>query len=171
MAHWESDSWPFLYSLINLQLTIYIYISHMWKGNKTIFTIYLCSSKFCFPSWKVSWFIYSCNFKQYFKKKLLKDSRCTTLCSFQVNNIAVRHLNALWNDHHNKSSNHQSPYKGIAVVLTSCYIIYPSKLFYKWNFVPLNALHLFHSTSHSTFLPLFIYESVSVLFSHLFCCF
>ena len=61
--------------------------------------------------------------------------------------IVIWHLRALWNDHHDKSSNHVSPYKVITVLLTIFFILYitapMAHLFYTWRFVPLNPLHLF----------------------------
>ena len=58
-------------------------------------------------------------------------------------------IHTLWNDHHDKSSNHLSTYKVITILLTTlCYIFHPwAYLFYNWKFLPLNPLHLFHSPS------------------------
>ena len=85
--------------------------------------------------------------------------------------IVIWHLDILWNDHHNESSNHLSPYKVFTIPLTILlmwYITLPmAYLFYNWRFVPFNPLHLFHllkSLPPSNHLfALCIYESVSVL--------
>ena len=51
----------------------------------------------------------------------------------------------LCNAHHNKSSNHLSPYKVITVIFTTFLIYYIPEacLFCDWKFAPLNLLHLF----------------------------
>ena len=99
---------------------------------------------------------------------LLKYSWCTILYYFQVYNIVVQHLNTLWNDHHNKSSSHLSPYKVITVLLTLYCIIQTCNLFCNWNFVPLNPLHLFSLNSLPLILSPLANTSLFSVFMSLF---
>ena len=77
-------------------------------------------------------------------------------------------IHTLWNDHHDKSSNHLSTYKVIIILVTTlCYIFHPwAYLFYNWRFLPLNPLRLFHSPSPLTTICL-VFVSMS-LFSFCF---
>ena len=65
----------------------------------------------------------------------------------------IQHLYTLQIDHHDKSSDHLSPYKGIAELLIMFPVLYITSqwtnLFCNWKFVPLNLLHLFHTTQQS----------------------
>ena len=61
-------------------------------------------------------------FKLFFS--LLKCSWRSTLCQFQVYYMVIWHLHTLWNDHHNKSSKHLSPYEVITLVLTAFLMLY-----------------------------------------------
>ena len=58
----------------------------------------------------------------------LKYSWCTILREFQVYYIVTWHLHALWNDDHNKSSNHLSLYKVITILLTVFLMLYITSL-------------------------------------------
>lgn len=58
---------------------------------------------------------------------------------------------------------------------SQCYTLYPhDHLFYEWNFVPHNPIHLFcpstHSSSNLATISLFpVFVSLFMLFIHLFC--
>ena len=59
----------------------------------------------------------------------LKYSWHIILCLFQVYYIVIWHLHTLWNDHHDKSNYHLSPYEVIYIIIdhipyTSLWVIY-----------------------------------------------
>lgn len=63
----------------------------------------------------------------------------------------IWHLNTLWNDHHDETSNicHYTKLLQYYCLYSLCCILPPHDLLYNWKFVPLNLLDLFRSVSCS----------------------
>ena len=91
----------------------------------------------------------------------------------------IQYYYTLKDDHHNKSTNHLSPYKVFIIFLavmgniSMLHIILMNYLFYKWKFMSLILPHLLHSILSPT--PIFyayMYHLFSVSVSvFLFCLF
>ena len=77
----------------------------------------------------------------------------------------IWHLYTLQIDHHGKSSNPLSPDKEAVWLTIFSMLFYIPLTFYKWKFVALNSLHLFHSAPPN---PALLYLRVCF---YLFVCF
>ena len=108
----------------------------------------------CFK-FKLTLFLCFDNLMFHFLHFLLKYALHTIFHQLQAYNIVTQYVYNKQSDRHDKASTHLSPYKGIMILLT----IFPmlsvtismTYLFYKWKFVPLILLHLFHPFPQALF--------------------